>query len=228
MRKNQGMTLIELIVVIGVMAIIAGAIAPMTVQFLESEREKVTEDNLDRISDAVRDYFTDNDRFPQNLQELSRNTRGLGTWKGPYLLPKYQTTEVTDNGILYDKWRQAFRLEPQNVTYLRIRSYGQDRRANTRDDIVKYILTSDIWRKKTLNEMSAINSALDAYRLVYQERPVHGRTWPNLLTACGHDWRSAAYLLQQAKLLPPGNKYYTDSWKKPYNFDGAQVWSNFR
>jgi general secretion pathway protein G len=91
-----GFTLIEVIVVIAVLAILAGAMAPLIAAKVDQARRFATEDQLQALSDALRAYERDVDAFPpdtgnpvNDLGELQADTLGLAGWRGPYLTAQW-------------------------------------------------------------------------------------------------------------------------------------------
>ena len=117
MRKNDGFTLIEVLMVV----VIIGALAAMVVPRLSgrSEQAKVTIAKVDidsNISSALKLYQVDNGTFPtteQGLEALLRKPTSPPTptnWNGPYLEKesidpwgrKYQYQFPGSHGVSYD------------------------------------------------------------------------------------------------------------------------------
>lgn len=98
--KRSGLTLVELVIVVAILAIVAGFIIP-SAAFLEKRgKETATRASLATIRDAIMGtanqpgYYEDTGQFPNTLEDLfvqppsipsfNRDT-GRG-WRGPYLL----------------------------------------------------------------------------------------------------------------------------------------------
>lgn len=79
MRRTPGFTLIELIVVMAIVALLAGIAAPRYFRSVEHARENTLRSSLRVMRDAIDQFATDRGRYPQSLVELvqSRYLRGI-------------------------------------------------------------------------------------------------------------------------------------------------------
>lgn len=72
---NQGFSLIELIIVIAIMAILAAALAPQLIKYIEKSRRNVCVQNMGLIDEAIRLEYTDErenyKNYGQNITDLS-------------------------------------------------------------------------------------------------------------------------------------------------------------
>lgn len=59
--NNKGFSLVELIVVIAIMAVLVGVLAPMFIRYVEKSRESTDLQNLDSIITTVEAYCADKD-----------------------------------------------------------------------------------------------------------------------------------------------------------------------
>lgn len=57
--NNKGFSLVELIVVIAIMAVLVGVLAPQFIKYVEKSRESTDITNLDSIKQVVEAYFAD-------------------------------------------------------------------------------------------------------------------------------------------------------------------------
>jgi general secretion pathway protein G len=133
-----GFTLIEVIVVVAVLAILAGALAPLIAARVDQARRFATEDHLEVIADAIRAYEQDVDAFPPDtgdavadLGELQADTLGAPGWDGPYL-----TAQWAAGDYALDAWGGpiTYAYTAGAPTAL-LTSSGEDQIAGTADDI---------------------------------------------------------------------------------------------
>lgn len=65
--NNKGFSLVELIVVIAIMAVLIGVLAPQFMKYVEKSRESTDIQNLDTCISAVRTYYADKDTVPASI-----------------------------------------------------------------------------------------------------------------------------------------------------------------
>ena len=91
-RRAAGFTLIELIVVLGVLGVLLGAALPLASAVVDADRRKEVVAELDAIAAALDNHWFDRAAFPSTLD--------APTFLGVYLQPG------TGNTGLYDGWGQ--------------------------------------------------------------------------------------------------------------------------
>ena len=86
-KRERGFTLIELVVAMGIVAILAGAIVPMVFRQLIQARVDATLNELNSISDGLLKFYDDTGRFPTEDEGLAVPAEDSGddNWQGPYL-----------------------------------------------------------------------------------------------------------------------------------------------
>ena len=57
--NNKGFSLVELIVVIAIMAVLVGVLAPQFIKYVEKSRESTDIQNVDSIRGAIEAYYSD-------------------------------------------------------------------------------------------------------------------------------------------------------------------------
>jgi len=147
LASSSGFTLIEVIIVIAILAIVAGAMAPMAVRTIDSSRQESTLKRQQKVYEAIfgdpsahcTGFLNDMGRIPGgNLTELvvrgtlpsyAMQSCGVGMgWRGPYLL------EAVDvQGRPLDGWGT-----PMVFANGQIRSAGPDRSMSAGADNVYY------------------------------------------------------------------------------------------
>ena len=73
MRQRSGVTLIELLIVVLILAALAAVAVPRISQSSENARENACETNIDLINSAIEMYYIDEGRYPRNLRRVTRN-----------------------------------------------------------------------------------------------------------------------------------------------------------
>ncbi len=102
-RKPGGFTLLELLVVLLIIALLAGYVGPKLFGEIGKARSKTAASQMKSISDALDRYRLDTGRFPstdEGLQALSVNPGNLQGWAGPYM----------NNDVPPDPWGAHFRV----------------------------------------------------------------------------------------------------------------------
>ena len=58
-KNNKGFSLVELIVVIAIMAVLVGVLAPQFIRYVERSRQSTDVQNADQVATALKTYFAD-------------------------------------------------------------------------------------------------------------------------------------------------------------------------
>lgn len=65
--NNKGFSLVELIIVIAIMAVLIGVLAPQFIKYVEKSKESKDITNLDTCVEAVKIYYADKDTVPATV-----------------------------------------------------------------------------------------------------------------------------------------------------------------
>jgi len=115
---QHGFTLVELLLVLVILALIAGLVLPGIIGKAESAKAKAASSQISRISMSVESYYLDTGNTPSSLDELVSEPSGLSGWNGPYI----------KNSLLKDPWGQPYKYRvPGEHGDFDIESYGADR-----------------------------------------------------------------------------------------------------
>jgi general secretion pathway protein G len=87
-RWQRGFTLLELLVVLAILGLLIGLVAPAALRQLGSAKEKVAHQSIERLAGVLDIYKLDVGTYPtteQGLQALITRPSGTARWNGPYL-----------------------------------------------------------------------------------------------------------------------------------------------
>jgi len=208
-HRRSGFTLIEIIVVITILSILAGAAVPVAAKAINSAARKRTSEELALFSDAAIEYFRDTNSVPLAIADLEVDPKRktLVGWAGPYVAGAVKYASGT-SAYTSDAWSRNYKVV--SGTTLRITSAAEDAVFGTSDDIQITVDFTPVQRDKTLASLLVINQAVVLYNGVYQ------KTKP--LPAV---WSQALALLVARGYLPSGTTYQKDAWGKDFTADPA-------
>ncbi|GAB4372748.1 MAG: hypothetical protein Kow00128_21750 [Deltaproteobacteria bacterium] len=147
MRRRDGFTLIEVVIVIAVIAILASMAVPYAANIINQSREETTRKEMEEIFRTIGGdpavptpgFVGDMGRLPAGLAQLNvrggQPLGGTGTlgvkigWFGPYMNAGFDP-----NGYLNDGWGTPYAYS--NPGAGQIRSTGRDRTMGTADDLI--------------------------------------------------------------------------------------------
>lgn len=82
---QTGFTLVELLVVLVILGLLAGLIAPRVMSQLEGAKVDAARAQLDKLSAELDIYRLNNGSYPEQLEHLVDAPPGAANWKGPYV-----------------------------------------------------------------------------------------------------------------------------------------------
>jgi len=87
-RRRAGVTLIEMLVVVTIIALFAALVAPRMLKHADTARNAAARAQINSFMTAIGAYKLDTGTFPtteQGLQALRTAPSGVNQWQGPYL-----------------------------------------------------------------------------------------------------------------------------------------------
>lgn len=131
LHKHQGFTLIEMLLVILIIGLLAGAVVTSVAgRSKEARVTRAQSDIRSSLSLALDMFEHDLGRYPTNSEGLGAlmTDPGVTNWKGPYL----------KSGLKPDPWGNNYVYQLDATTGQPIvRSNGPDGQAGTADDVVQ-------------------------------------------------------------------------------------------
>ncbi len=121
LRHEAGFTLMELLVVLGIIALLAAIVAPQVMRYLGDARSKTAVAQLKNIEGSIELYYLDNGTYPladTGLSALVEAQANVPNWRGPYLKKR---------DALLDPWGRpyVYRFPGEHGTY-DVFSFGRD------------------------------------------------------------------------------------------------------
>ena len=86
--REQGFTLVELLVVLAILGLLIALVAPAMIRQLGSAKHKIAEQSIERLSGVLDLYRLDVGDYPSTasgLAGLNENSANVSGWNGPYL-----------------------------------------------------------------------------------------------------------------------------------------------
>ncbi len=123
-NPKAGVTLLEVMVVLAIIALIAGLAGPRLMDSFGRAKTRTAAIQLENLKGAVQLFYLDVGRYPseaEGLQALIATPDGVDGWLGPYL---------DGEADLQDPWERRFLYRsPAGEKPFEILSYGRDGRA---------------------------------------------------------------------------------------------------
>ena len=135
---QQGFTLIELMVVIAILALLGGVVAPQVMNKLKEAKPQKTAIDIERIGLALDMYAVQNGDYPtteQGLDALLRKPTSQPeplNWNGPYVKAGTKFVDPWNNDYVYESpsTHEGYDYD--------LYSYGPDKQEGGDDDITNW------------------------------------------------------------------------------------------
>lgn len=120
LSHHSGFTLVELLVVLVILALLAGVVGPTVLNQLGGAKSKTAKVQIKDLEQAAEMYKLDVGRYPSNaegLRALVEKPASADGWNGPYL----------KSGVPQDPWKQNYHYaNPGARAQIDIYTLGQD------------------------------------------------------------------------------------------------------
>jgi general secretion pathway protein G len=101
---EDGFTLVELLVVLGIIVMLAALVAPQVIRYLGQARTDTASAQLKNVESALELYYLDNGQYPSTedgLLALVTAPASAKAWRGPYLKRKDGVTDPWGKPFTY-------------------------------------------------------------------------------------------------------------------------------
>ena len=120
-KYSTGLTLIELMVVITIIALIGAVVGPQVMKQFEKAKSDTAKMQIEDFSAAMDMFYLENGRYPnsdEGLNALIQAPAGMDRWNGPYLKKRK---------IPQDPWNRDYHYaSPGEHGAYDLYSYGRD------------------------------------------------------------------------------------------------------
>lgn len=129
LSRSGGFTLLELLVVLGIIAMLAGIVGPQVMKHMGESKSKGAKVQIEDLSAALDMYKLDEGRYPtqqQGLSALIEKPADAKHWNGPYMRKEK---------IPQDPWMQDYHyVYPGQHGKFDLFSYGADEKEGGEGD----------------------------------------------------------------------------------------------
>jgi general secretion pathway protein G len=102
--REGGFTLLELLVVLVILGLLIGLVAPAALRQLGNAKQKIAHQQIERIGSVLEMYKLDNGTFPssdQGLAALSAKPTDAVNWNGPYIKGEAPSNDPWGRPFIY-------------------------------------------------------------------------------------------------------------------------------
>ncbi len=121
LSRKAGVTILEVLVVLSIIALIAGVVGPRLIGYLGRAKTEAASLQINQLKQAVQLFYIDVGRYPseaEGLAVLVTSPSGEAQWSGPYL---------DDTAAISDPWgRDYLYKEPRDGHDFSVESFGRD------------------------------------------------------------------------------------------------------
>ena len=128
-KQSSGFTLLELLVVLGIISMLAGLVGPRVMKHMGEAKTKAAKVQISQLSQALEMYKLEMNKYPtteQGLEALVTAPSDAKNWNGPYL---------AKSKVPLDPWQQEYHyVSPGEHGKFDLYSYGADEKEGGEDE----------------------------------------------------------------------------------------------
>lgn len=101
---DAGFTLLEILVVIAILGLLIGLVAPAVLRQLGGARVSIAKQSIERLGAVLDMYRLDNGSYPsvdQGLNALTKNPGNASNWNGPYVKGEQPPLDAWNHPYIY-------------------------------------------------------------------------------------------------------------------------------
>lgn len=117
-RAQRGFSLIEILIVVALIALIAGMVANQVFGGQDRAKVKMAQAQVTALAGKISSFESDVGSLPQRLEDLLTAPGGVKGWLGPY----------SKEGELKDPWNTPFEYRASGRSFT-VTSFGADRQS---------------------------------------------------------------------------------------------------
>jgi general secretion pathway protein G len=125
-RRNGGFTLIEVLLVLAILLVVAGAVVVNAVGVSDDANKKFAKSQISNLTNSVNLYRLNTGSYPSTLDALYSQPADIAD--------PSKWTRVIDKPVPADPWNRPYDYKTTGTSF-EIRCLGPDGQANTQDDI---------------------------------------------------------------------------------------------
>jgi general secretion pathway protein G len=197
-RARGGFSILELVVVLSLIALLTGAIAPSVSTMVRSKARRATLQQLEGLAAGSFAHFQDTATLPGDAGDLLTGT--AAGWTGHYVSTAGLDTISGGSSVLVDAWSRPWQFSAAG-DLLTIRSAGVDGAFGGTDDLTLEVDMTPVRRGWTYERMAIVNTSIAAYNALYLTT--------NPLPP---DWATIEARLVSNGLLPAGGAFSSDGF----------------
>lgn len=205
--RRSGFTILELIVVVAILSVLAGAAVPVATRAWNAAARRATRQRLDELARSSLAFFRDTSREPRDVLELLERPDDVASWIGPYVAIETRDPALGDHPIALDAWSRPIAIESApGADSIALVSRGPDGLASE-DDLAVEVDFTPARRERTLAAQEEIEAAIERFAARHP-----GERLPLL-------WSQARTRLISEGCLDPRLPTERDGWGRPFAAD---------